>query len=109
MAPSTSASNGSVSQNNQHFKPPAPANDGEDAPLLVNDDSAGDVEAQEDDYVEGKSKKDKLRIFFRRCYQWVLANIMFVVVACLLAAGTIALGVYFGSIIYPSLRSGSRG
>ncbi len=49
--------------------------------------------------VLGQSKKDKLRVFSRRCFQWALENIMFVIVACLLAAGTVALCVYFGGNI----------
>ncbi|KAI9873917.1 MAG: hypothetical protein M1830_010406, partial [Pleopsidium flavum] len=95
------------SQGHQHVKASATAHDAEDAPLLVNNDDEEDVEAQDDgDIVLGQSKRDKLRVFSRRCFQWALENIMFVIVACLLAAGTVALCVYFG-VIY-SRKSTSK-
>lgn len=86
------------SETPEHIKSSAPASDAEDAPLLVNNGSnEANLEAQsEDGMVSEEVKKGRGAARWRRCFRWALENIMFVIVACLLAAGTVTLCVYFG-------------
>lgn len=88
------------SETPEHVKSSAPASDtedAEDAPLLLNHDSnESNLEAQTEGGMVSESKKGGGTTPWRRCFGWVLGNIMFVIAACLLAAGAITLCVYFG-------------
>ncbi len=86
------------SENPDHIKSSAPASDTEDSPLLVDDGSnEPSLEAQSDGgMVSEGAQKGRRTPPWRRCFRWALDNIMLVIVACLLAAGTVTLCVYFG-------------
>ena len=85
------------SETPENTKASGPASDAEDAPLLVNHDSdEPNLEAQTEGGMLSGQKKGRGTTPWRRCFGWALENIMFVIVACLLAAGTVTLCVYFG-------------
>ena len=87
-------------ESSQSAKSSAPANDAENAPLLTYDSDEPNNEAQNGSVLDtAEPKKERALALWRRCFRWVLENVMFVIVACLLAAGTVALCVYFGGNI----------
>lgn len=88
----------SSSENPDHIKSSAPASNTEDSPLLVDDSSnEPNLEAQSDVGMASEgAKRGRKTAPWRRCFRWALENIMLVIVACLLAAGTVTLCVYFG-------------
>jgi hypothetical protein len=80
-------------------KSPAPAQDSEHAPLLE-DTQNQDVEANEIQQREDtpSSWPQRLLWWVQDAMVWVLQNLVIVVLACLLAAGTVFVCVYAGKL-----------
>lgn len=79
----------------------ASAQDGEEAPLLVDgaldDDIEANGEANGAATTNGRTSKTKsFKGRSQHAWRWILQNLIVVAVACLLVAGIIALCVYFG-------------
>lgn len=75
----------------------APAQDSEEAPLLVDGALDDDIEADGAATAKAQPSKTKsLKSRSRQAWHWLHENLIAVAVACLLVAGIIALSVYFG-------------
>lgn len=75
----------------------APAQDSEEAPLLVDGALDDDIEANGAATAKPQPSKTKsLKSRSQQAWHWLLENLIVVAVACLLVAGIIALSVYFG-------------
>ena len=78
-------------------KKSASVQNGEEAPLLVEDTPDGDIEANGTATPAAPPSKTKsFRGRLQHAWHWVLKNLIVVAVACLLVAGIVALCVYFG-------------
>lgn len=74
-----------------------PAQESEEAPLLVDGALDDDIEANGTATTKAQpSKTESLKYRLQQAWHWLLENLIVVAVACLLVAGIIALSVYFG-------------
>lgn len=101
--PNSSRSNSSKKHHFRFGKPrksPAPAPDSEQAPLLE-DTPNQDVEANRTYQLEESpsSWPQRLLCWAQGAVVWLLENLVIVVLACLLAAGTVFVCVYGGELI----------